>query len=101
MQNRVNCARFTRWDHTLKQGLPWFDVQILFTVSNIIGANEMDVNQKIGSVVAEQRYGMSGGLGFVSEFDPSSPSPGNRVALRAHLTNSNLRASAKSPACSL
>jgi TonB-dependent receptor len=63
MQNRVNSAKYTRWDLSVKQELPWFGVQIFFNMNNITGENELDVNQKTGFPANEQRYGMSADLG--------------------------------------
>jgi len=63
MQNRVNSTKYTRWDLSVKQDLPWFGVQVFFNVNNITGENELDVNQKTGFPANEQRYGMSADLG--------------------------------------
>ena len=64
MQNRVNSARYTRWDFSVKQDLPWYRVQLIFNISNITGENELDVNQKTGFPANEQRYGMTADLGI-------------------------------------
>jgi hypothetical protein len=64
MQNRVNSAKYTRWDLSLKQDLPWFSLQVFFNVNNITGENELNVNQKTGYPASEQRYGMSADLGL-------------------------------------
>jgi len=64
MQNRINSAKYTRWDLSVKQDLPWFGMQIYFNVNNITGENELDVNQKNGFPANEQRYGMSADLGL-------------------------------------
>ena len=63
MQNRVNSEKYTRWDLSVKQGLPWFGLQVFFNVNNITGENELDVNQRTGFPAYEQRYGMSADLG--------------------------------------
>jgi hypothetical protein len=64
MQNRVNSAKYTRWDLSVKQELPWFGLQLFFNINNITGENELDVNQKTGFPANEQRYGMSADLGL-------------------------------------
>jgi TonB-dependent receptor len=63
MQNRVNSTKYTRWDLSVKQDLPWFGLQVFFNMNNITGENELDVNQKTGFPANEQRYGMSADLG--------------------------------------
>jgi TonB-dependent receptor len=64
MQNRVNSAKYTRWDLSVKQELPWYGMQIFFNMNNITGENELDVNQKTSFAAYEQRYGMSADLGL-------------------------------------
>ena len=46
MQNRQTSAKFTRWDLSLKQDLPWFGIQLYMFLNNITGQREVDVNQK-------------------------------------------------------
>ncbi len=64
MQNRVNSAKYTRWDFSAKQQLPWFGLQVYFNINNIFGENDVDVNQKTSFPASEQRYGMSTDLGL-------------------------------------
>ena len=63
MQQRVNSAKFTRWDVSVKQELPWFNLQVYLNLLNVTGENDVDVNQKNGYPASEQRYGMSADLG--------------------------------------
>jgi TonB-dependent receptor len=63
MQNRVNSAKYTRWDLSVKQEMPWFGMQVYFNLMNITGEDDVDVNQKNGYPASEQRYGMSADLG--------------------------------------
>jgi TonB-dependent receptor len=65
MQQRVNSAKFTRWDLSVKQDLPWFGMQLFFDIRNITGENDLDVNQKNGYPASEQRYGMSADAGVL------------------------------------
>jgi hypothetical protein len=65
MQQRVNSAKFTRWDLSVKQDLPWFGMQLFFDLRNITGENDLDVNQKNGYPASEQRYGMSADAGVL------------------------------------
>lgn len=64
MQNRVNSDKYTRWDLSVKQELPWFGLQFFFNMNNITGENELDLNQKTGYPAHEQQYGMSADLGL-------------------------------------
>ena len=64
MQNRQNSARFTRWDLSLKQDLPWLGMQLYLFLNNITGQRETDVNQKTLLPATIQLYGMSADLGL-------------------------------------
>ena len=64
MQSRVNSAKYTRWDISFKQDLPWFGIQLLCNVNNVTGQSERDVNQKTLLPASEEHYGMSGNLGL-------------------------------------
>jgi TonB-dependent receptor len=64
MQNRINSAKFTRWDLSLKQDLPWLGMQLYMFLSNLSGAEEIDVNQKTLYPANIQLYGMSADLGL-------------------------------------
>ena len=37
LQQRVLSAKFTRWDLSVKQNLPWFGMQLYFNINNING----------------------------------------------------------------
>jgi TonB-dependent receptor len=64
MQNRVNSDKFTRWDLSVKQLLPWYGIQLYFNLNNITSARDIDINQKTSFPASEQHYGMSGDLGL-------------------------------------
>lgn len=64
MQNRVNSAKFSRWDLSVKQELPWFRIQLYFDLNNITGEKDIDINQKTSFPASEQHYGMTGDLGL-------------------------------------
>jgi TonB-dependent receptor len=64
MQNRVYSAKYTRWDFSVKQDLPWFGIQLLLNLNNLTGESERDVNQKTLFPASEEYYGMSGNLGL-------------------------------------
>ena len=64
MQNRVNSDKFSRWDLSVKQELPWLGMQVFFNINNITGEDDVDINQKNGFPASEQRYGMSADAGI-------------------------------------
>jgi TonB-dependent receptor len=64
LQNRVNSDRFSRWDLSVKQELPWFGMQVFFNINNITGEDDVDINQKTSFPASEQRYGMTADAGL-------------------------------------
>jgi len=65
MQNRVNSDKYTRFDFSVKQELPWFGIQLYLNLINITGEMDRDVNQKTSFPASEQHYGMQADLGIV------------------------------------
>ena len=68
MQNRINSDKFSRWDLSVKQELPWLGMQVFLNINNITGADDIDVNQKTNFPASEQRYGMSADAGLRIRF---------------------------------
>ncbi len=68
MQNRVNSDKFSRWDLSVKQELPWLGMQAFLNINNITGADDIDINQKSSFPASEQRYGMSMDAGIRIRF---------------------------------
>jgi TonB-dependent receptor len=64
-QQRTYSAKFTRWDLSVKQNLPWFGMQVYFNVNNLNGEDDIDLNAKNLYPAYEQRYGTSMDLGLV------------------------------------
>jgi TonB-dependent receptor len=64
MQNRTNSAKYTRWDLSAKQDLPWYGIQLYFAMSNITSENDIDINQRTSFPASEQHYGMTADLGL-------------------------------------
>jgi TonB-dependent receptor len=62
-QNRVHSAPYRRWDLMVRQTLPWYNIQVYFAVNNITGEDDIDINQKNGFPVRQQRYGMTADAG--------------------------------------
>jgi TonB-dependent receptor len=63
-QLRTISDKFTRWDLSIKQDLPWYDVQVYFDMNNITGSKETDLNPKTSLPAAETSYGMMSDLGI-------------------------------------
>lgn len=64
MQERTNSDKYTRWDLSVKQDLPWFGLQVYFDLLNISGEDDVDLNQKQSWPSGIQRYGMAGDIGL-------------------------------------
>lgn len=63
-QLRPSTATYTRWDLSLKQELPWFNIQVYGDVNNINGAHDVSV-LPIGNVPqSQQDYGLTADIGF-------------------------------------
>jgi len=58
-QLRSHTASYRRWDIALKQGLPWYNLQLYCTMNNINAANDISIIQGGGVPLAEQQYGLS------------------------------------------
>ena len=59
---------YTRWDISIKQNLPFKGVKLLFSLSNLSGAVERDLNEGTGYPLREQHYGMTADLGLRYQF---------------------------------
>ena len=67
-QIRSYTSAYRRWDLSLKQGLPWFGVEVFGNLYNINAAKDVSVIQKGGVPESEQDYGMTGNLGLRVKF---------------------------------
>ncbi|MGA9120346.1 MAG: TonB-dependent receptor [Bacteroidota bacterium] len=63
MQNRINSDKSTRWDLSVRQELPWYGMTVFFSINNMTGQNDVDINEKTGFPASEQRYGMTADAG--------------------------------------
>ncbi len=63
-QNRIQSAKYVRYDLSIKQGLPWYGLQLFFNLNNISGEDDIDVNKTTGYTTLQQRYGMSADFGI-------------------------------------
>jgi hypothetical protein len=67
-QLRAHTSSYTRWDVAVKQGLPWFGLQLFCNLNNINGANDVSVIQGGGVPLAEQQYGLTAEAGVRFRF---------------------------------
>ncbi len=64
LQNRINSAKYVRFDFSAKQKLPWLGMQIYFNLNNLLGEDDIDINQKTKFIAKQQRYGMTADVGI-------------------------------------
>jgi len=64
LQNRVQSDKYVRYDLSVKQDLPWYNIQVFFNLNNISGEDDVDINQKTGITTNQQRYSMSADMGL-------------------------------------
>ncbi len=63
LQNRQQSDKYVRFDLSVKQELPWYNIQVYFNLNNISGADDIDINQKTSFITSEQRYSMTADFG--------------------------------------
>jgi TonB-dependent receptor len=63
-QLRPSTATRTSWDLSLKQELPWFNIQLYGDVNNLTGANDVSVLPTGNVPQSQQDYGLTADLGF-------------------------------------
>jgi TonB-dependent receptor len=62
---RTSTARYTRWDLSAKQDLPWFGLQLYGDLNNLNGANDVNViHAPTGVPTSQQSYGLTADLGL-------------------------------------
>ncbi len=64
LQERVLSAKFTRWDLSVKQDLPWYGMQLYLNLNNITSSNDVNINEKTSYPASEQSYGSEVQLGI-------------------------------------
>jgi TonB-dependent receptor len=63
-QLRSHTTAYRRWDFSIKQGLPWYGIEVFGDINNINGEDDVSVIQGGGVPISEQDYGMTADLGF-------------------------------------
>lgn len=64
LQERVTSAKFTRWDLSAKQDLPWYGLQLFLNVGNLNSEDDININEKTSFPASEERYGTTVDLGL-------------------------------------
>ena len=63
-QLRIISDKYTRWDLSVKQKLPWYGMQLYFNLNNITSENDVDIVPRNSFPASEDRYGTYGELGL-------------------------------------
>jgi len=61
---RSDKGKYIRWDLTIKQGLPWFGVQLFFDANNLNSANDIYLVRGSGFPTSESDYGLTADIGL-------------------------------------
>jgi len=61
---RSDKAQYLRWDLTMKQGLPWFGIEVFFELYNINSEADIYTVRGSGFPTAESNYGLSANMGL-------------------------------------
>jgi TonB-dependent receptor len=61
---REDTDKYTRWDLSVKQNLPWYGVQVFFDMNNINDAQDINLEEGNSYPASIQDYGMTADLGF-------------------------------------
>ena len=68
-QTRASTAAYTRWDISVKQALPWYNLQLFGDLNNVNGADDVSVIQAATGVPrSEQSYGLTADMGLRWQF---------------------------------
>lgn len=61
---RQDTDKYTRWDLSVKQRLPWYGVQVFLNINNLNGARDVNLEEGNNYPASIQDYGMTADLGF-------------------------------------
>ncbi len=64
LANRSLGGKYTRWDLSARQELPWYGLQVFFNLNNINSEDDIYQNGKTGYLSSQQRYGLEAELGL-------------------------------------
>jgi TonB-dependent receptor len=57
-------AKHTRWDISVKQELPWYNLQVYVNINNVTGEDDVTLNNKNEFPQAIEHYGMTASAGL-------------------------------------
>ena len=61
---RQDTDKYTRWDLSIKQKLPWYGIQAFLNINNINGARDVNLEEGNNYPASIQDYDMTADLGF-------------------------------------
>jgi TonB-dependent receptor len=62
--NWVQSNKYSRLDLSVKQRLPWRNIQAFFNLNNLTGEDDVDIVDRTKIVTSQQRYGMTADMGL-------------------------------------
>lgn len=62
--NWVNSDKYTRLDLSLKQKLPWHNIQVYLNLNNLSGEDDVDIVDRTGITTSQQHYGSTVDIGL-------------------------------------
>ena len=65
---RSDKTNYLRWDVVIKQGLPWYNMQIYCNVNNLNNESDIYTIRKNGFPLSENSYGLTADLGIQWSF---------------------------------
>ena len=66
---RSDKTKYLRWDLSVKQGLPWHDIEVYFDVNDLTKESDVYTIRKNGFSTAEYNYGLTADLGIRWRFN--------------------------------
>jgi hypothetical protein len=65
---RSDKANYVRWDLSVKQGLPWYDIEVYCDVNDLNKQSDDYTVRKHGFPTADYNYGLTADLGIRWKF---------------------------------
>jgi hypothetical protein len=65
---RSDKTKYLRWDVAVKQGLPWYNLEVFLTVNNLNKESDVYTIRKNGFPAVENNYGLTANLGIRLKF---------------------------------
>lgn len=61
---RADKSKYLRWDLSMKQGLPWYGMEVFFNINNLNSEEDVYLNRGSGFPNSASNYGMTADLGI-------------------------------------